>query len=310
MKFAQSLGIPVAEITILPTTSGRPVFIAKRFDRTPDGKKIHTEDLAQATGLPPASKYTGSIEQIVKAIFANERKTAPSTERDRENFLNVTLFNYLIGNPDNHFKNFSVIHGVNGGDRTLSLTPFYDLFPAKVYAKNDNEETGITLLGRRTNFNLEDFCDLEERLGMSRGSADKFAALFQNKLSELTRISNIFGLQKDILGEWNSLISMRIADLNRSGKRSIAIPGVSIKDSQHWDEKLETLAHEELGAIESISDIPKPTDNPSAAQRSDEKARKPGQPCISGGACKNPRGSATILKSYAADGQCSYCRTT
>ncbi|WP_375653453.1 HipA domain-containing protein, partial [Bartonella sp. MR110HLJHH] len=48
---------------------------------------------------------------------------------DQLNFLNIVIFNYLIGNADAHGKNFSLLYQ----QKKPELAPAYDLLSTAIY---------------------------------------------------------------------------------------------------------------------------------------------------------------------------------
>ena len=109
---------------------GKPVACVQRFDRsvTYDGvnlqvERLHQEDLAQAFALSPQSKYLelegGTYAAIARLL--RQRSSDPLTDIDQ--LARIAVFDYLVGNCDNHLKNLSVLHG----PETLRLSPAYDI---------------------------------------------------------------------------------------------------------------------------------------------------------------------------------------
>lgn len=94
-------------------------FGVERFDRRPDGKKIHTVSVA---GLLRADYRLPCIDyrHIFKVVGALSKKIG-----ELEKVFRLMTFNYLIGNKDDHAKNFSL--QFEGGKWHLS--PAYDLLP-------------------------------------------------------------------------------------------------------------------------------------------------------------------------------------
>ncbi len=85
----------------------------------------HQEDFTQAFDILPGSKYAelegGTAHRI--ADFIHRRFARPIQAVDA--FARLTLFNYLIGNCDNHLKNVSILYSSDW--RGLTLAPAYDL---------------------------------------------------------------------------------------------------------------------------------------------------------------------------------------
>ena len=132
---SQVYGIETALNGLCFDSSGQTIYITKRFDIEPDGKKIDMEDFASLVGKStnnggPEYKYNASYEEIALAI----RKNIPAKAVILEKFLRLVVFNYLIGNGDAHLKNFSIIR--RNGDVTLA--PAYDLINTALHIKGDD----------------------------------------------------------------------------------------------------------------------------------------------------------------------------
>lgn len=111
--------------------------VAERFDRwEDDGRtvRIHQEDGAQAMGIPPERKYaTGpsgatsdpSLARIAELL--DRYAEAPRVELRR--LMEQVTVNVALGNTDAHAKNYGILHPT---DRTIALSPMYDVVPARV----------------------------------------------------------------------------------------------------------------------------------------------------------------------------------
>lgn len=81
------------------------VLAVRRYDRLPEGRRVHQEDFAQAVGLPPKKKY----EQITYAVMAGlVRRFIDEAAVDE--LLRRLLFAIACGNNDAHLKNWSLIY--------------------------------------------------------------------------------------------------------------------------------------------------------------------------------------------------------
>lgn len=124
------LGVPFADIHFVNDT---PYYIVERYDRTrkENGSvtRVHQEDFCQAMGILPELKYEReggpSIGKCQKIILDYAARPAV----DQIKFLNIVIFNYLIGNADAHGKNFSLLYG----GQKPELAPAYDLLSTEIY---------------------------------------------------------------------------------------------------------------------------------------------------------------------------------
>ncbi|MBR5902103.1 type II toxin-antitoxin system HipA family toxin [bacterium] len=127
MKLANALGIPVAETQIIEVEDV-PCLVVKRYDRSIDGsgnvRRVHQEDFCQALGKVPEQKYQsdgGPLARDIIRLLRNGWSTNPA--KDILSFVDLVIFNAIIGNADAHAKNYSMLY--DGAARRLA--PGYDL---------------------------------------------------------------------------------------------------------------------------------------------------------------------------------------
>ncbi|OUO86029.1 hypothetical protein B5F40_15470 [Gordonibacter sp. An230] len=135
MEAARACGLSVAEAFIVP--GKRPLLAVRRFDRMfADGGaripiRLHQEDFCQAAGLPPYGKYEFETTDNYAAI-ANRVLNRCSSDliRDKTELARQIAFDYLVGNCDNHLKNYSLLYSPDWERRNLA--PAYDLVSTTV----------------------------------------------------------------------------------------------------------------------------------------------------------------------------------
>lgn len=152
---ASYMGIDVPPHTLIRLKDGSHAYLALRFDRTPDGGRIHIEDFQQILGLD--DKYEGSFEQIGRKL--KEISAFPGL--DSQYFFERVLFFFIIGNGDSHQKNFSVFHHEDG---TLTLAPAYDIVSSRLAIPREGSEMAISLNGKRNGIRRKDFTELARYL--------------------------------------------------------------------------------------------------------------------------------------------------
>lgn len=100
----------------------------ERFDRhVAEGsvRRIHQEDLCQALGVHPGSKYQhdgGPSAEDVAALFDRVMPTKPATDA-RHRFVDALIFNWLMGATDGHAKNYGLLHSGS----QVRFAPLYDI---------------------------------------------------------------------------------------------------------------------------------------------------------------------------------------
>jgi serine/threonine-protein kinase HipA len=153
MTIAENLGIEIPPQCLLQLTDGSLAYIVKRFDRE-GGKKIHQEDFTQILGKK--DKYEGSLEQIGQKL----REISAVPGLDTQLFFERVVFNFLIGNGDAHFKNFSVLYHDDG---SIRLAPAYDIVCSKLVIPNE-ADCALMINGRNKNLGRKDFDALADSM--------------------------------------------------------------------------------------------------------------------------------------------------
>ncbi|MEY2342000.1 type II toxin-antitoxin system HipA family toxin [Acidithiobacillus sp. IBUN Pt1247-S3] len=127
-RIVQAFGIPVAASHI--EHFGRhTVLVVTRFDRLWQGTwlaRIPQEDFCQALGVPASKKYQSDGGPGIDAILDILRGSSRA-EIDRRDFLKAQLIFWLLGAPDGHAKNFSILLRQGG---LFDLAPLYDILSA------------------------------------------------------------------------------------------------------------------------------------------------------------------------------------
>lgn len=127
LQVARQCGLTVAT-TAVGVFEGEHVLIVERFDRLQEGnryRRIHQEDLAQATGTSFLNKYErdgGPGYRDLFTLFDRELASGDARAAKRR-FAECLVFSWIIGHNDGHTKNYSLSH-LPGA---TVLSPFYDL---------------------------------------------------------------------------------------------------------------------------------------------------------------------------------------
>jgi serine/threonine-protein kinase HipA len=98
--------------------------------RTQPVLRLHQEDMCQALGVRPQSKYQNEGGPSPERIADLLRDHSDKPRQDIDAFTDALLLNWLIAGSDGHAKNYSLLHGAGGSAR---LAPLYDLASALPY---------------------------------------------------------------------------------------------------------------------------------------------------------------------------------
>jgi serine/threonine-protein kinase HipA len=158
MEFARAVGVQVPEIGLIPLDKipGVPApwqqlkgnaYYIRRFDRGPNGKRIHIEDFNQIYGQFPDAKYKNYSYTNMATDLWRLTDEVQFTE-----FVRRLIFNVGIGNNDMHLKNWSLIYP---DGRTAQLAPAYDFVSTVRYIADDRLALSIAKEKDPTQLNLE-----------------------------------------------------------------------------------------------------------------------------------------------------------
>ncbi len=203
MRLAETVGFNIPLHGMIYGKDNSLTYFVKRFDRTGRHKKIAVEDFAQLSGASRNTKYKSSMEKVVQVV--DQFCTFPLVENLK--LFELTLFNFLIGNEDQHLKNFSLIRK----DDKIEFSPFYDLVNTSIVLKNAQEEIALPIRGRKNNLSKSDLVDYfgKEVCGLTekviQKSLEKFSAVFE----KWERLIDISFLSEEKKESFSSLLTIR-----------------------------------------------------------------------------------------------------
>ena len=141
LQLAANIGVRAPRAGVL-RVADQTAFIIERFDREaghPFAKRLHAEDLAQATGVGPGSKYDMTAVQALRLIA-----TVDHEQQIAYAFVRQLAYNTVLGNSDAHAKNYSMLLRPAG----VELAPLYDVVPVGLYPEF-NQELAMDISGAR-----------------------------------------------------------------------------------------------------------------------------------------------------------------
>ena len=117
--------------------------LVERYDRILKGitignqylERIHQEDFCQALGIESEKKYQAEGGPSLGQSFSLLRDLSSAPVIDLQQFLDIIIYNFLIGNNDAHGKNFSILYGQGTilTGKSKRLAPFYDILSTAYY---------------------------------------------------------------------------------------------------------------------------------------------------------------------------------
>lgn len=173
-KMATDAGIIMSESRLFEE-GGRRHFMTRRFDRLPDGRKIHMQSLCALShfdyNLPGAHSY----EQAFQVI----RKLGLPMSAVEQMFRRMA-FNIIARNQDDHVKNIAFLMNRAGG---WSLSPAFDVIYSFQPSGKWTYSQQMTLNGKNDAFTLEDFRVCARTAMMKRGRAETIIKEVSEKVS-------------------------------------------------------------------------------------------------------------------------------
>jgi len=145
--------------TWIANNNGNAVLISERFDRyeNEDGfiERLCQEDFCQALSYSPNNKYQADGGPGFAQILDILRFEMTNPPADVQRFLQLFIFNYLIGNCDAHARNYSIQRTSDG---LLRLAPAYDLVSTTFYPKlSTNVAMGVNNTYALAKIDTDDF---------------------------------------------------------------------------------------------------------------------------------------------------------
>jgi serine/threonine-protein kinase HipA len=160
---AKAAGITMSECRLLEEKDRRH-FMTRRFDRRPNGEKLHMQSLCALCHYDFNAAGAYSYEQAFLAM----RKLELPAEAYEEQFRRMA-FNIVARNQDDHVKNIAFLMNPHG---RWALAPAFDV----TYSYNpDGAWTAahqMTMNGKRDNFTRDDFKDCAKKAFLKRGRAE------------------------------------------------------------------------------------------------------------------------------------------
>ncbi len=153
MATAREAGIAVPEFRV-EDLGERAALLVRRFDVTGEGGRNHVVSMQTLLG----AQHFYHLGYADMADIVRRISNAPG--RDLHQIYRQAVFNAMLGNTDDHLKNFAMLHGENGWE----VTPAFDLLPDI----NDNREHVLHFGYTGTRPSMAALYDLGRNFGLSK----------------------------------------------------------------------------------------------------------------------------------------------
>ncbi len=139
MKALTYAGITVPRFWL---SDNKKLFIMEKFTYKKTLDRFYGfEEFCVLFGLNKEKKYSGSYEQIAKAIT----KISTQKEEDLKYFFKMIVMSYLLKNGDAHLKNFGICYEADFSKRFLA--PAYDVVNTCIYLPKD--KPALMMFGKK-----------------------------------------------------------------------------------------------------------------------------------------------------------------
>jgi len=161
--------ISTAKCAFMKFADGEPAYLTRRFDRDKEGTALRQEDFVSVLNALPGIDDRGLYKYN---SFTYEDVGNQLNPTDQISFIRILIFNFLTGNGDVHLKNLSLLESPDGD---MLLSPSYDLMNTKLHINDpkiamnlfiEMERTKQNLLTTSYDYNIRDFIELGERIGI------------------------------------------------------------------------------------------------------------------------------------------------
>ena len=202
-QMAQAAGIRMQPCRLF-SENGRDHFMTKRFDRLPDGDKLHMQSLAAMRHFDFNSAGAYSYEQALLTI----RELGLKMDDIEEQFRRMA-FNIIARNQDDHVKNIAFLMDRRG---QWSLSPAFDV----TYSYNPQgawtSRHQMTMNGKRDSFRLDDFRQCGQLASVKRGGAVQIVEQVEAAVRRWPEFAEAGGVPEDWANQIQSSFRMMVQD--------------------------------------------------------------------------------------------------
>lgn len=177
MELARRAGLETAETRLVPLGTTRKCLLVKRFDTTMSGGRHHL--ISMQTLLRADDYYNAGYRDLADVI----KHISSQPARDLDRLYRQMVFNVLIGNTDDHLKNFLMLHD----DAGWRLSPAFDLIPNIGFNREHVLRIGVdarppdleTLLAEAKNFGIKRRQEARDKIKDVHAAVSKWPDIFE-----------------------------------------------------------------------------------------------------------------------------------
>ncbi len=199
---AKEAGVTMTDCRLLKENDRRH-FLTRRFDRLPDGRKLHMQSLCGLAHYDYNQPGAYSYEQAL-SVLRTLRLPMDSVEQQ---FRRMT-FNILGRNQDDHVKNIAFLMDRSG---RWSLSPAFDV----TYSYNPSglwtARHQMTMNGKQDDFTREDFKACARTASLKRGRAEAILEEVRAAVSRWPEFAERAGVEETQRGQIQRNLRTEIA---------------------------------------------------------------------------------------------------
>ena len=188
---ARAAGIEMSDCRLFQE-HGRSHFMARRFDRTTDGQKLHMQSLCALCHYDFNQAGAHSYEQALQTMRQLDLPMSQIEEQYRR-----MAFNIIARNQDDHVKNIAFLMDKTG---RWSLSPAFDMTYSYNPTGHWTSSHQMTLNGKRDDFLLDDFVACEKNAAMKRGRGTEILRQVQAAVLKWKEFADAAGIPSDTVG--------------------------------------------------------------------------------------------------------------
>ena len=182
-RLAVKAGIAVSEARALRVPgSDYTTFLAKRFDRTPHGRR-----LAFVSAMTLTQRNDGDTGASYLELVDLLQTHGTRTREDCAELFRRVVFSILIHNTDDHLRN----HGFFIGGHGITLSPAYDINPT-----NDRNELTLAINEVDTTCDVAIALEAHSEYGLSKSEAGEIIAKATKAVTSWRREATRAGISK------------------------------------------------------------------------------------------------------------------
>ncbi len=186
-ELAKKTGINVAEAKAQKFANKHHTFLAKRFDRLPNGKRVHFASAMTLLQHKDGDNHQSGASYLEIVDFIIQNGAPSKVARDLEELWKRIVFSIAVSNSDDHLRN----HGFLLSEEGWELSPAYDINPNELA---DGLSLNISWDSNALDYELAKSVINDFRV--SSAKADEIITKIKNEVQSWEKIAERYGIQR------------------------------------------------------------------------------------------------------------------